>query len=74
LYFFILVGLFQIKDVGGKNAKIPLILQIFSAFMFIGLLFTLLLPETKGKTLEEIVEHNENEARKRKIKKNSQSF
>ncbi len=42
--------------------------------MFIGLLFTLLLPETKGKTLEEIVEHNENEARKRKIKKNSQSF
>jgi PHS family inorganic phosphate transporter-like MFS transporter len=68
------VGLFQIKDIGGKNAKIPLILQIFSVFMFIGLLFTLLLPETKGKSLEEIVEHNENNAKSRKIKKNSQSF
>ncbi len=48
------VGLFQIKDIGGKNAQIPLLLIIFSVFMLIGLLFTFLLPETKGKTLEEL--------------------
>jgi hypothetical protein len=48
------VGFFQLKDIGGKNAKIPLILQIFSGFMFIGLLFTWFVPETKGKTLEEL--------------------
>jgi PHS family inorganic phosphate transporter-like MFS transporter len=48
------VGFFQIKDIGGKNASIPHIIQIFSGFMFIGLLFTFLLPETKGKSLEEL--------------------
>ena len=47
-------GLFQIKDIGGKNAQIPLLLIIFSVFMLIGLIFTFLLPETKGKSLEEL--------------------
>ncbi|CAF0869862.1 unnamed protein product [Brachionus calyciflorus] len=48
------VGFFQLKDIGGKNKSIPTILIIFGGFMFIGLLFTLLLPETKGKSLEEL--------------------
>jgi PHS family inorganic phosphate transporter-like MFS transporter len=54
------LGFFQLKNVGGKNAGIPLIIQIFSGFMILGLLFTFLLPETKGKTLEELSgEHHE---------------
>jgi PHS family inorganic phosphate transporter-like MFS transporter len=48
------VGFFQLKDVGGKNKGVPLIIQIFSGFMLAGLVFTFLLPETKGKTLEEL--------------------
>jgi hypothetical protein len=48
------VGFFQMKDIGGKNAQIPTLLGIFAGFMFIGLLFTFLVPETKGKTLEEL--------------------
>ncbi|KAG0243862.1 Inorganic phosphate transporter pho84 [Actinomortierella wolfii] len=48
------VGFSQLKDRGGKNESIPHLLQIFALFMFIGLLFTFLIPETKGKTLEEL--------------------
>ncbi|KAF9102924.1 Inorganic phosphate transporter pho84 [Mortierella sp. GBA35] len=48
------VGFSQLKDRGGKNAFIPQLLQIFALFMFIGLLVTFLIPETKGKTLEEL--------------------
>lgn len=48
------VGFFQLKDHGGKNKGIPLILQIFSGFMILGFLVTFLIPETKGKTLEEL--------------------
>ena len=47
-------GLFQLKDIGGKNAQVPTLLIIFSGFMVIGLIFTFLLPETKGKSLEEL--------------------
>ncbi len=31
-----------------------MIIQIFSGFMILGLIFTFFLPETKGKTLEEL--------------------
>lgn len=31
-----------------------MIIQIFSAFMLIGLIVTVLVPETKGKTLEQL--------------------
>ncbi|KAF9133561.1 Inorganic phosphate transporter pho84 [Mortierella sp. GBA39] len=48
------IGFSSLKDKGGKNAGIPQLLQIFALFMFIGLLFTYLVPETKGKTLEEL--------------------
>jgi PHS family inorganic phosphate transporter-like MFS transporter len=49
------IGFSKLKDKGGeKNAGIPQLLQIFALFMFIGLLFTYLVPETKGKTLEEL--------------------
>lgn len=48
------VGFSQLKDRGGPNAFIPQLLQIFALFMLIGLLVTFLIPETKGKTLEEL--------------------
>ncbi|KAF9166427.1 Inorganic phosphate transporter pho84 [Actinomortierella ambigua] len=56
------VGFSQLKDRGGKNAFIPQLLQIFALFMFIGLVFTFLIPETKGKTLEELSNEEEPEA------------
>ncbi|KAF9132766.1 Inorganic phosphate transporter pho84 [Mortierella sp. 14UC] len=48
------VGFSQLKDRGGHNAFLPQLLQIFALFMLIGLLVTFLIPETKGKTLEEL--------------------
>ncbi|KAG0206254.1 Inorganic phosphate transporter pho84 [Mortierella sp. NVP41] len=48
------IGFSSLKDKGGKNMGIPQLLQIFALFMFIGLLFTYFVPETKGKTLEEL--------------------
>ncbi|BGP08206.1 Inorganic phosphate transporter PHO84 [Rhodotorula toruloides] len=45
---------FKLKDRGGKNAFVPHILEIFALFMLTGVFSTLLLPETKGKTLEEL--------------------
>jgi PHS family inorganic phosphate transporter-like MFS transporter len=47
-------GLFQLKDIGGKSNQVPTLLIIFSVFMVVGLIFTFLLPETKGKTLEQL--------------------
>jgi len=48
------VGFSQMKDIGGHNAFVDKLLLIFAAFMFIGFVFTLLIPETAGKSLEEI--------------------
>ncbi|GAA5824160.1 hypothetical protein JCM5353_006161 [Sporobolomyces roseus] len=45
---------FKLKDRGGKNAFVPHILEIFALFMFTGIFSTLLIPETKGKSLEEL--------------------
>ncbi|KAF9432534.1 Inorganic phosphate transporter pho84 [Entomortierella beljakovae] len=53
------VGFSRIKDNGGPNKGIPLLLKIFAIFMFIGLLVTFLIPETKGKTLEELSNEDE---------------
>ena len=39
---------------GGKNSGLPILFGIFSGFMFIGFIFTFLIPETKGKSLEKI--------------------
>ncbi|KAF9919525.1 Inorganic phosphate transporter pho84 [Modicella reniformis] len=48
------VGFSQLKDRGGTNAFIPQLLQIFALFMLVGIAVTFLIPETKGKTLEEL--------------------
>ena len=43
------------RDIGGENNSLPLIMKIFSAFMCIGAVLTVLLvPETKGRALEEL--------------------
>ncbi|KAJ1908645.1 hypothetical protein IWQ60_011604, partial [Tieghemiomyces parasiticus] len=47
-------GFSQLRDIGGTNAFVPHIIQIFAIFMLIGFGFTFFLPETKGRTLEEI--------------------
>jgi hypothetical protein len=46
------VGFAQLRDRGGPNMFIKHILQIFALFMLTGLFATLLIPETKGRTLE----------------------
>lgn len=48
------VGFAQLKDIGGPNAFVKHILKIFAFFMLTGILSTLLLPETKGRTLEDL--------------------
>ncbi|KAG9292774.1 hypothetical protein G9A89_006335 [Geosiphon pyriformis] len=48
------VGFTQMKDIGGTEAFVPNLIKIFAIFMFLGLLSTLLIPETKGLTLEEL--------------------
>lgn len=48
------VGFARLKDIGGKNAFVKHILEIFALFMLTGIFSTLLLPETKGRTLEEL--------------------
>ncbi|KAJ1942056.1 hypothetical protein FBU59_003313 [Linderina macrospora] len=52
-------GFMQLKDNGGKNAFINHLLEIFALFMLIGLGVTFWIPESKGKTLEEICDENE---------------
>ncbi|KAF9204143.1 Inorganic phosphate transporter pho84 [Haplosporangium sp. Z 27] len=53
------VGFAQLKDRGGSNAGIPTLLKIFALFMLIGFFVTFLIPETKGKTLEELSNEDE---------------
>jgi PHS family inorganic phosphate transporter-like MFS transporter len=43
-----------LKDIGGPNAWINHLLQIFALFMLTGIFSSLLIPETKGKSLEEL--------------------
>ncbi|KAI7823100.1 major facilitator superfamily domain-containing protein [Kickxella alabastrina] len=52
-------GFLQLTDIGGKNAWINRLLQIFGLFMMIGFVVTFWIPETKGKTLEEICDESE---------------
>ncbi|KAG6871617.1 hypothetical protein C0995_002344 [Termitomyces sp. Mi166 len=48
------VGFFKTKDIGGPNKFLKHILEIFALFMLTGIFSTLLIPETKGLSLEEI--------------------
>jgi len=47
-------GFSQLKDIGGTNKWVKHILELFAFFMLTGIGSTLLLPETKGLTLEEL--------------------
>lgn len=48
------LGFATLKDIGGKDQFIDRIFIIFSGFMFSGLLSSFLVPETMGKSLEEL--------------------
>ncbi|EIN10015.1 phosphate permease [Punctularia strigosozonata HHB-11173 SS5] len=48
------VGFARLKDIGGKNAFVKHILEIFAFFMLTGIFSTLLIPETKQRSLEEL--------------------
>lgn len=48
------VGFAQLRNIGGTNKFVNHILEIFAFFMLTGIFSTLLIPETKGKTLEEL--------------------
>jgi len=53
------VGFAQLKDIGGSNKFINHILEIFALFMLTGIFSTLLLPETKQRSLEDISNENQ---------------
>ncbi|KAF7317202.1 Inorganic phosphate transporter [Mycena chlorophos] len=48
------VGFSRLANFGGPNAFVKHLLEIFAFFMLIGVFSTLLLPETKQRTLEEL--------------------
>ncbi|KAF9649890.1 phosphate transporter [Thelephora ganbajun] len=48
------VGFARLRDIGGTNKFVKHILEIFALFMLTGIFSTFLIPETKGKTLEEL--------------------
>ncbi|KAJ2549988.1 hypothetical protein EV175_004234 [Coemansia sp. RSA 1933] len=54
-------GLMSIKDRGGPNAFINHLIQIFALFTLVGFFVTFWIPETRGKTLEEITGESEEE-------------
>jgi len=49
----------RIANIGGKNVSMTTVLGIFTACMFLGLMSTFWVPETKNMTLEEIEEESE---------------
>jgi PHS family inorganic phosphate transporter-like MFS transporter len=48
------VGFSQLKDIGGTNKFVKHILKIFALFMLTGIFSTLLVPETKKESLEDL--------------------
>ncbi|ORX50894.1 phosphate:H+ symporter [Hesseltinella vesiculosa] len=48
------VGFGLLRDIGGPNAWINHLLQLFAFFMFTGIFSSFLIEETKGKSLEEL--------------------
>ncbi|KAK0222179.1 phosphate transporter [Armillaria fumosa] len=53
------VGFAQLRNIGGTNKFVKHILEIFAFFMLTGIFSTLLIPETKNKTLEELSNENQ---------------
>lgn len=53
------VGFSRLKDIGGTNAFVKHILEIFAFFMMTGIFSTYLIPETKGRTLEDLSNENQ---------------
>ncbi|KAI8868159.1 phosphate permease [Ramicandelaber brevisporus] len=49
-----LLGLCRLRNIGGSNEFVKHLFKIYAGFMALGLVFTFLIPETKGKTLEEL--------------------
>ncbi|KDQ62676.1 hypothetical protein JAAARDRAFT_171223 [Jaapia argillacea MUCL 33604] len=48
------VAYHQMKDIGGPNKFVKHIFQIFAGFMLTGVFSTLLIPETRGRSLEQL--------------------
>ncbi|CAG8626626.1 8111_t:CDS:2 [Funneliformis mosseae] len=48
------IGFLRLKDIGGRNQFVNQLFLIFGLFTLIGFLFTFLIPETKGLSLEEL--------------------
>ena len=53
------VGFSRLIDIGGKGKFLPHILEIFALFMLTGVFSTLLLPETKNRSLEELSQEDQ---------------
>ncbi|WWC58526.1 phosphate:H+ symporter [Kwoniella dejecticola CBS 10117] len=53
------VGFSRMINIGGKNKFLKHILEIFALFMLTGIFSTLLLPETKGRTLEDLSQESQ---------------
>ncbi|KAJ7052591.1 major facilitator superfamily domain-containing protein [Mycena amicta] len=53
------VGFSRLVNIGGTNKFVKHILEIFAFFMLTGIFSTLLLPETKGLSLEELSNENQ---------------
>ncbi|KAJ7496435.1 phosphate transporter [Mycena latifolia] len=53
------VGFSQMINIGGPNKFIPHMMEILAFFMLTGVFSTMLLPETKQKTLEELSNENQ---------------
>ncbi|KAF0500567.1 phosphate transporter [Gigaspora margarita] len=47
-------GFAQSRNLGGTDQFVPHLIQIFALFMFFGIFSTLLIPETKNQSLEEL--------------------
>ncbi|EPQ52849.1 phosphate transporter [Gloeophyllum trabeum ATCC 11539] len=54
------VGFAQLVNIGGTNRFVQHILEIFAFFMLTGIFSTLLLPETKGRSLEDLSNEDQN--------------
>ncbi|WVQ62285.1 phosphate:H+ symporter [Kwoniella botswanensis] len=53
------VGFSRMINIGGKNKFLKHILEIFALFMLTGVFSTMLLPETKGRTLEDLSQESQ---------------